>query len=318
MRLPLLAAAIMFAAPGHAAPVPASLTLDADAPVPLAIAGQTLALRLATGSIDRVTLSPAAVARLGIKPQGLMGKATLKIGNAPALTGRNSVQSLVLAGQAIKQRVFWFEGAVMRGDGSAGPFAFAPPQLTIRLRPQGDAETAHDFPLYGDINSGTYAGVRGGAGLGPGFGLSVAIESDYRLAVVTAATGADLAAALGGTMTGDAWEEEILLGIVRPVRRMVLARPLVFGPFRFTEVAVRVPDLKDGTGVIGKDQSLAPDEDADPSEITVTGSSGRQRAVVRLMTVSRRQLGMCSAIVLDRPAARYTLRCAQPEIASRG
>ncbi|WP_310498740.1 hypothetical protein [Sandarakinorhabdus sp.] len=303
-----LAGLSAFATPAIAAPALPPLVLDADAPVMLGIAGQQIGLRLFTGSIDRVTLSAASAARLGIKPQGLMGKATLKIGNAPALTGRNAVQSFTLAGQPIKQRVFWFQGAVMKGDGSVGPWAFPQQQIRISLGNAGAGDTPHDFPLYGDINSGTYAGVRGRPDIGPGFGVSIAIEADYRLTMVTAATGADLAGALGGTMTGDVWEEEILLGIVRPVRRMVLARPLVVGPFRITEVAVRVRDLRDGTGVLGNEQQIISDDD-DPSEIVVTGSSDRNRPVVRLLTLSRRQLGECSAIVLDKAAARYTLEC---------
>lgn len=304
MRIALLPATLLLLA---AAPPPA-ITLPADAPIAASINGQSVTLALATGDVDRITLNRDTVARLGLKPAGLMGKATVRIGRTRVLTGRNTPAKVALAEAQFSQRIFWFEGAgPIARDGSIGPMALPHARVTVTLKPDGGAR---DFawPLFGDINSGSYGGV---SGEGYGFGLSVDVRGDLRLPLASAAVGADLAAALGGRLEGEAWEEEIFLGVRRPVRRLMLAKPLVLGPFRFDAVAVRVNDRRDATAQLANGQAAPPDADDDPAEIVVSADTGKKRRVVRVLTLSRPQLDAagCSALVIDKPGGRLVLRC---------
>ena len=291
-----------------AAPLPAAITLPADAAIAASINGQPVRLSLATGGVDRITLNGAAVARLGLRPAGLMGKANVRIGRAKVLTGRNAPARVALDGQAFSQRIFWFEGAgPISDDGSIGPMALPHGRVTVTLQP-GSAGSVWALPLFGSLNSGAYGVMRGD---GFGFGLSVDLRGRLRLPLASAAVGADLAAALGGRFEGDAWEEDIFLGVRRPVRRLVLDRPLVMGPFRFEAVAVRVTDRRDATAQLANGQAAPPDAEDDPAEIVVSADSGKRRPVVRFLTLSRTQLddAGCSEMVIDKLAKQMRLRC---------
>lgn len=299
--LPVLALLLMAAAP------PAAISLPADAPITASINGQPVVLSLATGGVDRITLNADTVARLGLKPARLMGKAEVKIGRARVLTGRNTPGKVLLAGQAFNQRLFWFEGAgPIPQMGSIGPMVLPQAVVTVQLQPGSGREFA--FPLFGDIDSGSYGGV---SGTGYRFGLSVDVRGHLRLPLASAAVGADLAQALGGRLVGEPWQEEIFLGVQRPVRRLVLDKPLELGPFRFSEIAVRVTDRRDATAQLANGQQAAPDADEDPAEIVVSADSGKKRQVVRVLTVSRTQLDAagCTALVVDKPGRRLVLVC---------
>lgn len=304
MRALLLPAAILL---GAAAP-PAAITLPADAPIAASINGAPVQLSLATGAVDRITLNGETVAQLGLRPAGLMGKANVRIGRAKVLAGRNTPAKVELAGARFNQRVFWFEGTgPIAQQGSIGPMALPHSRVTVELKPGGGGGD-WALPLFGDINSGSYGGV---SGKGYGFGLSVDVRGRLRLPLASAAVGADLAAALGGRLEGEAWEEEIFLGVRRPVRRLVLDRPLELGPFRFDAVAVRVNDRRDATAQLANGQAAPPDADDDPAEIVVTADTGKQRRVVRVLTLSRAQLEAtgCAALVVDKAARRLIVRC---------
>lgn len=301
--LPVIGAAALIAA----AP-PLQITLAADAPLQAAINGQPVTLSLATGSVDRITLNEDTVARLGIKPATLFGKATVKIGRSNVLTGRNAPATIDLAGQNFKQRAFWFVGAApVPAQGSIGPQALPHGRVTVQLRP-GPPGPGFVLPLFGDINSSSYGGV---GGTGYRFGMAVDVRGRSRLPVASAAVGADLAAALGGRLVGEPWQEEILLGVVRPVRRLVLDRPLVIGPFQFSEISVRVTDRRDDTAQLERGQQAAPDTDDDPAEIVVTGDTGKQRRAVRVLTLSRTQLDAqaCRAVTFDKIGRQMVLDC---------
>jgi len=307
MRLFLLPAALVLMA---AAPPPSAITLPADAPIAASINGQPVSLSLATGAIDRIVLNIDVVRQLGLKPAVLMGKANVRVGRTRVLPGRNAPGAVMLTGVRFNQRLFWFEGAgPIAEQGSIGPMALPQRQVTVLINPAGGGRE-WALPLVGDISSGSYGGVKGG---GTPFALSVDVRGRLRLPLATAALGADIAAGLGGRLVGEPWEEEIFLGVRRPVRRLLLDRPLELGPFRFSEIAVRVNDRRDGMAQLAQGQAAPPDADADddPSEIVVTADTGKQRRVVRSITLSRTQLDAagCSALVVDKAARRFVLRC---------
>ncbi|OSZ72300.1 hypothetical protein CAP39_02835 [Sphingomonas sp. IBVSS1] len=305
MRLALVPAALLLLA---AAPPPLAVTLPADAPIAASINGQPVNLSLATGAVDRITLNGGTVARLGLKPAGLMGRANVRIGRTGVLSGRNTPAGVTMLGQTFNQRVFWFDGAAaIAEDGSIGPMALPHDRVTIVLKP-GESGSDWVLPLFGGLNSGANGGV---SGKGYGFGLSVDVRARMALPLASAAVGADLAAALGGRLEGEAWQEEIFMGVRRPVRRLALDRPLLVGPFRFDAVAVRVNDRRDATAQLANGQAGPADADDDPSEIVVSADTGKRRQVVRSFTLSRTQLEAagCSTLVIDKLAKQLRLRC---------
>ena len=123
--------------------------------------------------------------------------------------------------------------------------------------------------------------------------------------MATAGAGAHLAALNGGAWTGEARDQMIDFGVVRPVRALRLERPVELGGLRLGALLVRTGDNRGNL-------TLPPEPDADPEEVVVTGAS-RQRARFnvtlgrdRLDLVQQPGLGQCDAAAdaqLHEPAA---------------
>ena len=102
-------------------------------------------------------------------------------------------------------------------------------------------------------------------------------------------------------MEGASTTEEIAFGIARPVRDLVLARPLEMGPFRITRLGVRVAD--EGSVATIADAEAPP---ADPDEVVVVGKGKHHRDKI---TIGADLLAACSSILFDKPARLIRLRC---------
>jgi hypothetical protein len=295
----VLAAGLLLAA----APPPVYETRPGD-PVPVTINGTTVKLALTTANVDKLVLNAATVARLGIEPAVIKGKATVKIGPTKVLQGRNRPLDHSTAGAKSGDRILWFEGLDRPGaDGSIGPWSIPHDRVAIRL--PGVGATAYSFPLFGDKDSLSITRI---ITADYGFGLEFGVESPSRYPVASAAAGAVIARALGGTATPETWDEEVLLGITRPVRRVDLARPLVIGPFNFSTIVVRIRDAKDAMGS-GDALPQPPGPDDDPSEIVVTAVTEKGPRLVYTLTIPATALAACSRIEYAKKAKLITLAC---------
>lgn len=287
-----------------AAAKPPLLEVTAGDTIPVTIAGQTLAIAVHSGNIDRLVLDGDVAIRIGIKPATLMGKADLTIGRAPVLKGYNRPVDHGIAGIASSDRVLWFEALdTPRADGSIGPWGL--PHDRVALHLPGTGTTPYTFALVGDRNSQSLTIVQTRE---YGFSLTFSAENPARYPIASAAAGAAIARALGGTATPETWEEEVLLDIRRPVRRVDLARPLVIGPFRLATIAVRIRDARDAMGS-GDALPLPPSDDDDPSEIVVTATKAKGPQPIRTLTIPGAALAACSRIEFAKTARTITLNC---------
>jgi len=294
-----LAAGLLLAA----APPPLYETRPGD-PVHVTINGTTVKLALTTANVDKLVLNAATIARLGIEPAMIKGKAMVKIGPTTVLQGRNRPLDHLVAGAKSGDRILWFEGVDQPGaDGSIGPWSIPHDRVAIRL--PGAGSKPYSFPLFGDANSLSLTSV-----VTPdyGFGMEFGIESPSLYPVASAAAGAAIARALGGTATTQTWDEEVLLGITRPVRRVDLARPLVIGAFSFTTIAVRIRDVRDGMGS-GAMLPPPPGPDDDPSEIVVTAVTEKGPRPIYSLSIPTTALAACSRIEYAKKAREIRLLC---------
>ncbi len=118
---------------------------------------------------------------------------------------------------------------------------------------------------------------------------------------------ARLAAAHGGTLSGDAVLTEIFFGVERPVRTMTLARPLALGMLSITTLGVRIGDYGRTASIREAD---APVEAVDPDEIVVTAKGGKRDMRRDTLSLGADYLKRCSSIVFDKPARQIRLTCA--------
>ena len=275
----------------------ADLTVDANSDflIDATINGHPVRLRVDPETSGYIILNPEAVARIGLR-RSMIGSST-RIGPV-RLNGSSKVARVRIGETEGRRRLVWIDRpAVDDADGLIGPADMPYDRVTFDLRPAAAGETAYTLPME-FVRS---AGLSYPLALG-----EQVIRVQFSLlkpnSMATAAAGAILASAHGGGWTGEPRDQLIEFGVVRPVRPLALERPVEFNGFGFSRVLVRTSDNRGNL-------DLPPEPDADPSEIVVTGSNGRSRAVYHLV-VALDRLSACSRLGWDNRGRQLTLTCA--------
>ncbi len=284
-----------------------TIELDVDKPLPALIEGQAAQLEVVSGFVDRLTLNPEFVAKHGIKPATLMGNADVNFWGKREIKGKNRPISYEIGGAKEKGRAFWFFDVPQSNmDGRIGPFAIPYDIVVIRLSAPTPDEKTHSLFYFGDVSNGSNGGH-----VDPTFRTTVnfAVEKRSPYPLASAATGAAIAAAYGGTLSGDVWEEEIAFGVKRPVRLLSLKTPFKIGQFSFSEIAVRARSGGDGGGAGDAIAEAASQNSEDPAEIVVLGTGKKARQPIFTFDIGRNFLDSCSTIAFDKVAKQIRLSC---------
>lgn len=273
----------------------AELTVDAasDFLIDATINGQPVRLRVDPETSGYVVLNPATVQRLGLK-RSMLGSRT-QIGPV-RLNGSSKVAELSIGGVTGDRRMVWIDRPAVEGaDGLIGPADMHYDRVTFRLGEARPGEAAVELPMQFERSYGLFYPLTLGE-------HEVRFQFTFTKAetMATAGAGAHLAALNGGAWTGEARDEVIDFGVVRPVRPLALARPVSLGGLELGRLLVRTGDNRGNL-------SLPPEPGADPDEVTVTAGS-RQRARFNV-TFGRDRLGQCSSIVWDNRARRLIFHC---------
>jgi hypothetical protein len=296
---------------------PAERVVSGDGTVAARIAGVPTRLRIDPAAPAMPLIDRALAERAKLKLEGSWG---ISIGYAVGGTAINTrTQSVPIdldthAGKAItlgKRRIGWASRAFATGvDASAGPAAMPEPVVRFQLHAPRPGETTTTFParhdtvlfgMLGDFSS-TFAEIMVG-----GAPMRLRLDPYHARSLVTAGAAARLAAAQGGTLSGEVVPTEIFFGVVRPVRTMTFARPLVLGPLSIPTLGVRIHDAG-RTGAIP--DANAPAAPVDPDEIVVTGKGGKRDIRRDTLSLGADYLARCSSIVFDKPAKVIRLTCA--------
>lgn len=257
------------------------------------INGQPVRLRVDPETSGYVILNPETVARIGLR-RSMMGSRT-RIGPV-RLTGSSKVAEVSIGGVTGDRRVVWIDRPAIEGaDGLIGPADMPYDRVTFSLGAPRDGETAFVLPMEFERSFGLFVPLILGE---RAFRFQFSLTKPATLA--TAGAGAQLASLYGGGWTGEARNQMIEFGVVRPVRPLALQRPVELQGFRVGAFLVRTGDNRGNL-------SLPPESDADPDEVVVTGGS-RQRAAF-VVHVGMDRLSQCSRLVWDNITRRMTMNC---------
>ncbi len=303
MRLVALTFALLLgAATDERKPVDALLVRPGE-PVPATIEGQPVRLRVESGGLNRLTLTSATVARLALKPAPILGKASLRLAGRKEFVGHNRPLDFAIDGLAAKGRAFWFDAAELGNtDAVIGPWGLPQARVTFQLPGPGEGAELYRYPLRGDVNS---LAVTVLTTSGKAVGIAFETEGRRTLPLVSAAFGALLAEQLDGHVSGPSWDEPVLLGITRPVRLLTLGKPLELGPFRFTRLAVRVPDRVDEAG---RGPAIREAGEDDPAEVVVAANAKGRQPVYSLF-IPAAAVKRCATLAFDKVSKMIELRC---------
>jgi hypothetical protein len=304
-----LAAAALVASPLMAkdAPGPTEINVLVDQPIGAVVEGKPARLQITTGLVDRLTLHTNFVAANGIQPAPIAGKANVNFWGRREISGRNRPLDYSIDGVKEKGRAFWFLDVPQpKFDGSVGPWAIPFDRVIVGLSPTSGAEQSFDFPYYGDLNNGSVTLHQD-----PAFrtSLTFGVERELKYPLASAATGAAIAAAYGGTLSGEEWQEHIAFGVTRPVRLMTLERPFRVGPFAFTQIAVRTRSTRDAAGSGEAIAEAVDAENVDPQEIVVVGLGKKARKPAFTLSIARAALNQCASITFDKAVRKISLSC---------
>lgn len=289
-----------------AAATPAETVVRGDGVIDATVNDVPVRLRIDPGAPGIVTLAPEPATRAALKAGGLLGFSVVYHVGTQRVIGKTTVARFAIDGsQPAKRRLAWTGLPRAAGvDAVMGPAGLEEPVVRFILRPSVPGERTVSLPMAPTGTFfGSWYGLRAQLTLA-GAPLLVRFDPHHRRTIATAVAAQRLAAMLGGTLNGPAVPEEIAFGIERPVRTMMLARPLTIGPLALTTLGVRVSE-PGSTATLP--EAGAPSPAIDPDEVVVIAKKGKARAAT--MALGADALARCSQIVFDKPAKVIRLTC---------
>jgi hypothetical protein len=296
MALLLVAPSNIHAAKKDKEKLPEKLEISGDFTIPVTLNGKAARLRVEPMYAPVRLLNPDIAAELGLKQSSIGGRSYV----GPILVKFDSRGVAIDYGAGgIKDRFFWADRPVSTiAQGTIAPGAMPYKIVRFNLRDAVAEEKEFTMPLSGlgflGFSGGNTEITVGDQKIGIDFDL------DREENLITAPTGNLLAQTFSGTVTSERKETKIQYDIVRPVRRIVLARPLEISGLKISDVMVRVSDFGDAS-------QIPEGQEVDENEIVVTGKS-KKKAIHRL-TLGRQFLSACSSLTYDFKAKLIRLSC---------
>lgn len=278
-------------------------------PLLVKIAGKDVELALNTGDLAGVLLNEVAAMRLGLGPRALPG--WIAYGGRKTADTYRARETVIAIGRALTTTIVWLGGYNQEAfSGSIELSSLPHDRLRLRLAP--DAPDDEVLQLKLDVSHDRSArGITKMPGISS-FEVSAGLQKRWQLPLVSKSLAADLVKVLGGRLEGRPWLETLGYQLRRPMRRLVLTKPLVIGPLSFKAVAVQIGGTPDQSNRLARGQNVLPDADADPDQIVVTakvaGPTGRWVNLSWIQLAEQR----CSSLAIDKPAKIWELVCRGP------
>jgi hypothetical protein len=289
----------LYAAPTE---LPDELVLSGNNIINVEIEGRPLRLEVRPDAAGAPTINPAIAQQLGFKP-GMFG-GILAIGPT-RVTFNSAVHKINFGGKPEKQRVIWaMRDVSVIADGTISPASLPYKRVKFELNARSSGERLYRYALdnFGFLGR---------------FGIGTTIRAQAKKMqvifslirdqnMVSAPTGNWLATNYKGVFSGPSTSTITYFGVERPTRPMALGLPLAIGDLAMTNVAVRVSDYGDATGIA--EQAAATDPAAtDDQEIVVVGK--KTRDVDLRVTVGRGILNKCSSLTYDMDKREIRMSC---------
>ncbi len=289
---------------------PSERVVTGEGLVNVRINGQPVTLRIDPAAPAMPLINRSVAENAHLKTKGSWGVGIgYTIGNTTVMS-RTQVVRLDLANGYVKRRVGWTSRPFAAvADGSIGPEAFPEMIIRFQLRNPRSGATTVSFPMDRDSAAlgilGNFGATYGQINVG-GEPMRVRFDPYHARSLVTAGAGARLARSHDGAITDQTEPTEIFFGIQRPVRTLVLNRPLELGKLMISSLGIRTAD--DGS-ISGIKEVGETERQVDPDEIVVTAKGKKRNTRRDTLSLGNDHLSRCSSITFDRSARVIQLTC---------
>lgn len=280
--------------------LPDELLLAGQNIIDVEINGRAFRLEVRPDGPTIPTINPDIAKLLRLKP-GMIGiRSTFGPEQVVGITG---VHKINFGDKPEKKRIMWTDRqASTVADGIISPASLPYKRVVFQLAAPAPVEQSYNYPL-------DRFGFLGRVGVGTTIKtleekLAVQFSLMRNENLVSAPTGNWLAENFGGTLAGAAQSTLVYYGIQRPTRLMKLGSPLRIGDVNVSDMAVRVSDYGDATGI--SDGTTVPSKDTE--EIVVVGK--RDKDIDLRLTIGRELLDRCSALTYDFDKRQIRMSCA--------
>jgi hypothetical protein len=289
----------LYAAPTE---LPDELVLSGNNIINVEIEGRPLRLEVRPDAAGAPTINPAIAQQLGFKP-GMFG-VVIAVGPTKIMAN-SAVHKINFGGKPEKQRILWATRDVSAiADGTISPASLPYKRVKFELNALSSGQRLYryaldNFGFLGRVGIGTTITAQDKK-----MQIVFSLVRDQNM--VSAPTGNWLATNYKGVFNGPSTSTIIYYGVERPTRPMALGLPLAIGDLAMTNVAVRVSDYGDGSG-IAEQAAAADPAAADYQEIVVVGK--KTRDVDLRVTVGRGVLNKCSSLTYDMDKREIRMSC---------
>jgi hypothetical protein len=280
--------------------LPDELVLSGRNIIDVELEGKPIKLEVRPDGAGIVTVNPAIAAEQQFKP-GMFG-VRVAVGKE-LVNGSTGVHKINFGIEPQKQRIMWTDHqASTIADGVISPASLPYKRVVFQLNAAVAGEKIYRFPLdnFGFLG-------RGGMGTTVKT-LDEKIQVIFSLVrpenMVSAPSGNWFAENFAGAFAGAPKSTLVFYGIERPTRAMTLKQPFLISDLSVSEIAVRVSDYGDATGIADAAAASA----GDSEEIVVTGK--RDKDVNLRLSVGRGVLGRCSTLTYDLDKREIRMSCA--------
>ena len=276
---------------------------QSDFVVETLVRGQPLRLKVDPGAPWYVLLNASAAKRLG-----LVGTRSAIFAVGPKrLKGKTRSEKFTFGPIIATRPVIWFKGESVSGvDGVVNPANVPRDRVTLRFGTPSSDEKIIELPMRFDQERGLYHELSFGGQI-----ILTRFSLQDELTTATGAAASVIAKRRNGAWEGDIFTHPVRYGIVRPVRKMVLAQPLSVNGLALSKLTVRVSDDRGSYYLPEKQVPVAEIEYDDEGEVVVTGKRGRIYGAPHFwLMIARDSLTRCSSISYDIGARRMRLSCA--------
>jgi hypothetical protein len=259
------------------------------------INGQRVRLRVDPESPGYLILNGDAAWRTRLYPTLVPASAIIGPVRVP---GASRVAKVSVGGVTSARRIVWTERKAVEGaDGIISPAHLPFERVTMQFREPNAGETEAEVPMRFHPSIGLYRPIPFDGSV-----IHFRISTVRADTLATAAAGALLEREYGGAWLTDSRDMMIKYGVVRPVRSLALARPLIIADQPLPRLLVRTSERR-------LNETL-PSSSEDAEEIVVTAS--RTRPPAYMVSLGVEWMRSCSSITWNNRSHRMTFRCLTP------